>query len=108
MGEGDDPGKGGFGRAAGGRRSHVAGGDTDLQWENGILRYRPPGVGVEGSGGDSKSPAHSLHRLPILPPYFTGRSRIRHNHPQGQTVPEVRGHEGGGPARDLSGPAQGV
>ena len=108
MVEGDDRGEGGFRGAADCRRSHVVGGGTDTQWENVILCYRPRGSGVEGSGGDSKLPAHSLHHLPILPPYFTGRSWIRHNQPQSQTAPAVSGHEGGCPVRDIYGPAHGV
>ena len=30
---------------------------------------------MKGSGDNSKSPAHSLHRLPRLPPWIPGRSR---------------------------------
>ena len=65
LGEG---GEGGFwvGASIGG--FHVAGGGTDTQGDRGILFYRPCGGAVEGSVGDSKSPAHSLHRLPRLPP----------------------------------------
>ena len=90
------------------RRSHVAGGGTDPQGENGISQYRPSEGGVEGSGGDYKSPAHSLHHLPRLPPCLPGRSLIRHLHPRGQTAPAFSGHEGEGPVRDIYGPAQGV
>ena len=30
---------------------------------------------MEGSGGDFKSPAHSLHHLPQIPPQISGGSR---------------------------------
>ena len=81
MGEGGGPGEGGFKGGADGRRSHMTGGGTDPQGENGILWYRPREGGVEGSVGDSKSPAHSLHNLPRLPPCLPGRLLIRHLHP---------------------------
>ena len=81
IGEGGGPGEGGFMRGSDDRRSHVAGGGTDPQGENGISQYRPSEGGVEGSGGDYKSPAHSLHHLPRLPPCLPGRSLIRHLHP---------------------------
>ena len=50
------------GEASGG--SHVEGGGTDSKGEEGLLEYWPCGGDVEGSGGDFKSPAHSLHQLP--------------------------------------------
>ena len=40
----------------------------DTQVERGLMRYRSRVGGVEGSDGDSKSTAHSLHHLPRLPP----------------------------------------
>ena len=42
-----------FGEGAAYRRIHVAGGGPDPQGERGLLRYRPHGDGVEGSGGVS-------------------------------------------------------
>ena len=53
MGEGGGPGEGSFQGGADGRRIHVAGGGTDPQGDNGLPRYRPRGVGMKGSGGDS-------------------------------------------------------
>ena len=63
---------------------------------------------MEGSGGDFKLTAHSLHYLPRIPPRISGGLRHRYHHPRGQTVSEVRGLEGGGSVNDLPGPAQGI
>ena len=63
---------------------------------------------MEGSGGDFKLWAHSLHHLQRLPPWVLGRSRHRYCHPRGQTDSEVIDLEGGGPVTDIFGPAQGV
>ena len=66
------------------------------------------GGDVEGSGGNFKSPAHSLHYHPRLPPQISGGLRHRYHHPRGQTASSVSGLEGGGPVHDPPGPAQGV
>ena len=63
---------------------------------------------MEGGGKDFKSLAHSLHHLPRLPPWVSGRSRHRYRHPRGQNTSAVSGLEGGGPVHDLSGLAQGA
>ena len=58
--------------------SHVADGGNDYKGEEGLPEYWPCGGDVEGSGGDFKSPAHSVHHLPRLPPWVTGRSQDRY------------------------------
>ena len=63
---------------------------------------------MEGSGGDSKPSAHSLHHLPQLPPLIPGRLRHRYHHLRSQNDLAVINHEGGGNVRDLSVPVQGV
>ena len=63
---------------------------------------------MEGSRGDSKSPFHSLHHLPRLPPWVPVSVWYRHRHPQGQAITTACGLEGGIPLHDLIGPAQGV
>ena len=40
---------------------HVAGSVPDSQGEDGLPGHWPRGSDVEGSGGDFKSPARSLH-----------------------------------------------
>ena len=87
---------------------HMAGGGTDPQEEDGLTGHWPRGGDVEGSGGDFKSPAHGLHHLPRLPPWFTGGSWYRYRYPRGQAASEASGLEGGGPVRDLPESAQGV
>ena len=86
----------------------MAGGDTDSQGEEGLLRHWPRGGDVEVSGGYFKSPAHGLYSLTRLPPWFSGGLRHRYCHPQGQADSEASSLEEGGPVRDLPGPAQGV
>ena len=68
----------------------------------------PRGGDVEGSGSNFKSPDHSLHHLLRLPPWVPGMSRDRYRHPQGQAASAAHRPEGGGPVRDLHGPAQDV
>ena len=63
---------------------------------------------MEGSGGGFKSPAHGLHHLPQLPPWFPSGSWHRYRHPRGQSDSAASGLEGRGPIRDIPGPAQGV
>ena len=63
---------------------------------------------MEGSGGDFKLPAHSLHNLPRLPPRISGGLRHRYRYPQDQAASETSGLEVGGPVCDIPGPAQGV
>ena len=63
---------------------------------------------MEVSGSDFKSPDHSLHHLPQLPPQVLGGSQHGYHHPRGQTASAVSGIEGGGPVCDIYGPAQGV
>ena len=87
---------------------HVAGSSPAPQGGKGLLWHWPHGGDVEGSGGDFKFPAQSLHHLPRIPPRIYGGSRHRYRHPRGQTASAVSGLEGGGPVRDLPGPAQGV
>ena len=58
----------------------MAGGGTDSQGEEGLPGHWPRGWDLEGSGGYFKSPAHSLHHLPRLPPWVPGRSRDRYRH----------------------------
>ena len=67
LGEGGGPGEGVFWGGADGGRSYVTSGGPDPQGERGIPQNRSRGGGVEGSGGNSKLPAHSLHHLPQLP-----------------------------------------
>ena len=86
----------------------MAGGGTYPQGERGLLWNWPRGGDVEGSGGDFKSLAHSLHHLTRLPPWFLVRSRHRYRHLRGQTVSSVSVLEVVGPVHDISGPAQGV
>ena len=87
---------------------HVAGGGPDYQGKKGLPWNWPHGGDVEGSGGNFKLTAHSLRNLPRLPPRILGRSRHRYRHPRGQAASEVSGIEGGGPVRDIPGPAQDV
>ena len=61
----------------------------------------PCGGDVEGSGRYFKSPAHSLRRLPRLPPQISGGSRPRYYHPRGQAASEASGLEVEGHVRDL-------
>ena len=63
---------------------------------------------MEGSGGDFKSPAHSLHHLPQLPPRILGGSRHRYRYPQGQSASAVSVLEVEGPVHDIPGHAQGL
>ena len=63
---------------------------------------------MEGSGVNFKLPAHGLHHLPRLPPWFSGGLRHRYRHPQGQSDSSASALEGGGPVRDIPGSAQGV
>ena len=86
----------------------MAGSVTDPQEVKGLLWNWPRGGDVEGSGGDLKSPARSLHHLPRLPPRISGRSRHRYHHPRGQTDSAVRNLEGVVNVRYLPGTAQGV
>ena len=86
----------------------MSGGSPDSQGEEGLPGHRPCGGDMEGSGGNSKLPSHSLHHLPRLPPWFQGGLQHRYLHPQGQAVTTYFCLEGGGPVRDLPGPAQGV
>ena len=73
VGEGGGPGEGGFrGRATGGG-GHVTDSGTDTLGKSGLLRHWHLGGNVEGSGVYFKSPSHSLHCLPQLPPQITGR-----------------------------------
>ena len=63
---------------------------------------------MEGSGGNFKLPAYSFHHLPRLPPQILCGSRHMYRHLQGQVASAASELEGGGPVRDLTGPAQGV
>ena len=87
-----------------GRVGDVSGSSPYPQGEKGLPGHCPRGGGVEGSGGDSKSPFHILHHLPRRPPWFLGRSRHGDRHPRGQAASAACGHEGGGTLRDLPGP----
>ena len=87
---------------------HMVGGGPDSQGEKGLPWHWACGGDVEGSGGNFKLPAHSLHRLPRLPPRILGGLRHRYRHPRGQTASAVSGLDGGGHVRDIYGPAQGV
>ena len=49
--------------------------------ENDYRGIGPRGGDVEGSGGNFKSPAHSLYHLPRLPPRISGGSRHMYRHP---------------------------
>ena len=64
------------------------------------------GGDVEGSGGDFKSPAHSLHHLPRLSRHISGGSLNGYHHRQGQTSLAVSSLAVGGPVSDLPGPAK--
>ena len=86
----------------------MEGGGPDSQGKDGLPGHWPCGGDVEGSGGDFKSPAHGLHHIPLITPWFLGRLRHRYRHPQGQTAPAASGLEGGIPVSDLPGSAQGV
>ena len=86
----------------------MAGGGTDYQGEKGLPWNWPGGGNGEGSGGDFKSPAHNLHHLPQRPPWILSGLWHRYRHPQGQAASASSVLEGGGPVRDLTGPAQGV
>ena len=108
MGEGDVTRPYSVKGGATGGGGHMSGGVTDPQGEKGLPWHWPRGGDVEGSGGDFKYPAHSLHHFPQLPPLISGGSRHRYRHPQGQTDSTVSGLERGGPVRDLHGPVQGV
>ena len=93
LGECGGPGEGGFRGGTSIRRSYMVSGGHDTQGERVLLRYKPHGGGVEGSGGDYKLQAYSLHRLPLLLPWVPGSSQHRHCHPLGQTASSVSGHE---------------
>ena len=82
----------------------MAGGSPYPQGEEGLPGHRPRGGGVEGSGGDFKSPFHILHHLPRRPTWLQGRSRHGDRHPRGQAAIAACGHEGGGPLHDIPGP----
>ena len=82
----------------------MAGGSPYPQGEEGLPGHRPRGGGVEGSGGNFKSPFHILHHLPRLPTWLQGRSRHGDRHPRGQAAIAACGHEGGGPLHDIPGP----
>ena len=86
----------------------MSGGGPASQGEKLPPWHWPRGGDVEGSGSDFKSPAHSLHHLPRLPPQILGGSRHRYRHPRCQTDLAVSGLEGGGPVHDLPVPAHGV
>ena len=49
------------------------------------------GGDVKGSGGNFKSPSHSLHHLPRIPPQISSGSRHRYRHPRGQNDSAVSG-----------------
>ena len=70
--------------------------------------HKSCGGGMEGGGGDSKSPIHYLHHLLQLPPWVPGRLRYGDRHPQNKTSPEGYGYEGGGTPHNIPGPAQGI
>ena len=86
----------------------MAGGDPDSQGGKRLPWHWPCGGDVEGSGGDFKSPDHSLRHLPQLPPRISVGSRHRYRHPQLQASSAASSLDGGGPVRDLPGPAQGL
>ena len=88
--------------------SDLAGSSPDPQGEEGLPGHQPSGGDVEGSGGDSKSPFHSLYHLTRRPSWFQDRSRHGYRHPRGQAVTTACALEGGGPVRDLPGTDQGV
>ena len=64
----------------------VEGGGPDLQWGRVLLWHRPRGGDVEGSGRKFKTLARSLHHLPQIPTWVSGRSRHRYRHPRGRTA----------------------
>ena len=86
----------------------MAGGGTDPQGERRLPRHWPCGGDVEGSGSNFKSPAHSIHHLPLIPQWIPGRSRHRYHQPRCQTASAVSGLERGGPVHNIYGTAQGV
>ena len=94
------------GAACGGE--HVSGSGSDTQVGKGLPWYWPRGGDIVDCGRDFKSPDHSLHHLPRLPPRILGRSRHRYHHPQGQNASAVSSLEVGGRVCELPGPAQGV
>ena len=59
----------------------MAGSGPDSQGEKGLPWHWTRGGDVEGSGGDLKSPNHSLHHYSRLPPRILGGSRHRFCHP---------------------------
>ena len=61
MVEGGGAGAGGFPGGESGGGGHMAENVTDTQGGRGIPRHSTSGGGVEGSGGYSQSPPHSLH-----------------------------------------------
>ena len=72
----------------------MVGSGTDSQGGEGLPGHWPCGGDVEGSGGDFKLPAHGLHHLSRLPPWFPGRSRHRYRHPRGQAASAASSLEG--------------
>ena len=68
LGNGSGPSTDGVPGGETGGGGHMAVGGPDSQGEEGLTGRWPCGGDVEGSGGDFKSPAHSLHHLPRLPP----------------------------------------
>ena len=59
----------------------MASGGADPEGETVIPGNWDSGGDVEVSGGDFKSPAHSLHRLPLIPTWILGELRHRYRHP---------------------------
>ena len=64
----------------------VAGVGPDPQVGKVLMWHWPCGGYVEGSGGNFKPPARSLHHLPQLPPHILVGSQNGYRHPQGQTA----------------------
>ena len=87
-------------------RDNLSVGGPDPESGRQIQWHRSCGGGVEGGNGDFKLPLHRLHHLLRLPSLFPGGSRYGDRLPRSQTVPSGNGHEGGGPPRNLTGPAQ--
>ena len=87
---------------------HVAGNGPVSQGGKGLLWYFPRGGDVQGSEGGFKSPYQSLHHLPRLTPRISGGLRHMYRHRQCQDSSALSGLEGGGPVRNIPGPAQGV
>ena len=81
MGDGDGDCADGVQGGATGIGFHVAGGGSDSQGGGVLLMHWHRGGDVEGSGGDFKPPACSLHHLPRLPPHILGGLRHRYCHP---------------------------